>query len=359
MPELGELAISHVRRLARQPRRTGTPEAADARQYCAHTLRSLGYRVDERPFEYSAAVGNYGTPVGGFVALLLIAATGAFSLGSQRVLALTVLFAGFVLMAAAGRWLARYGVLALPIMRRRGVNLEARREGADPLVWLVAHLDSKSQPISLVLRAAGIVLLIASWIAAVFATASNAPARVWLCVFGAAFLGALPVIFSFVGSSSPGAVDNASGVATVLATAAVLPLDAPIAILITDAEELGLAGARAWSAENSPSIALNCDGVDDTGPFTVMWTRPRPQWVQTTFGSRKNLRVIPLIPGVLADSLAFSNAGWAAVTLSRGTLRTLGRVHTRRDNLENLRGTGIAEAALVLASAAVTLTEQG
>jgi hypothetical protein len=270
-----------------------------------------------------------------------------------------VLIAGVVVVALAGRWLARYGVLALPIMRRRGVNLEAHRDGTPPSVWLVAHLDSKSQPISLVVRAAGIVVLLAAWIAALIAAGSDMSARAWLAVVGVAFIGALPVTFSLVGSASPGAVDNAAGVATVLAAAQILPPTTPVGILITDAEELGLAGARAWCAEHAPAIALNCDGVDDQGPLTLMWTRPRPRWIQEAFRSAKGLRVIPLVPGVLADSIAFSDAGWEAVTLSRGTLRTLGRIHTRRDNLENLHGTGIAEAALALASAADTLTEQG
>ncbi|HKW49148.1 MAG TPA: M28 family peptidase [Gemmatimonadaceae bacterium] len=359
MPELGELAVSHVRRLARQPRHTCTPEAADARQYCVYTLRSLGYRVEECPFDYSAAVGAYGTPAGGLAVLLVIAAGWVSALGGKRVLALVILLAGIVFIAVGGRWLARHGILALPLMRRRGVNLEARRDQEDPSVWLVAHLDSKSQPVSLVVRATGIIVLLTSWIAAVVAAWSGRSASTWSVIMVAAFIGALPVLLSVVGKASPGAVDNASGVATVLAATAALPPDVPVGVLITDAEEFGLAGARAWCAGRAPAIALNCDGVDDTGRLTVMWTRPRPRWIQEAFSATKGLRVIPLLPGVLADSLAFSDAGWEAVTLSRGTLRTLRRIHTRRDSLETLRGSGIAGAALALASAAVILTEHG
>jgi hypothetical protein len=358
VPELGELAISHVRRLARQPRHTCTPDAADARQYCTYTLRSLGYQVAERPFDYSAVVGSYGTPAGGLAALLIIVAAGATALGGRRWLAMAILVAGVAVVAAVGRWLARYGILALPMMRRRGVNLEARRDEQEPYMWLVAHLDSKSQPISLVVRAAGVVLLIASWIAAVVAAVGSLSDRAWFSIMAVAVLGALPVLASVVGKGSPGAVDNAAGVATVLAAAAILPPDAPVGVLITDAEELGLAGARAWCAHREPSVALNCDGVDDTGQLTLMWTRPRARRLEQAFGSAERIRVIPLVPGVLADSLAFSDAGWEAVTLSRGTLRTLRRIHTRRDDLEHLQGSGISGAALALARAAVTLTER-
>jgi hypothetical protein len=57
-----------------------------------------------------------------------------------------------------------------------------------------------------------------------------------------------------------------------------------------------------------------------------------------------------MIPGVLADSIAFSHAGWDSVTLSRGNLATLARVHTTNDTRERLNGTGIAKAARLLAA---------
>ncbi|PYP66113.1 MAG: hypothetical protein DMD26_08890 [Gemmatimonadetes bacterium] len=50
----------HLRRLAREPRPTGGPQAAEARQYCGEVLTSLGYRVVELPFEYSRIVGEMG-----------------------------------------------------------------------------------------------------------------------------------------------------------------------------------------------------------------------------------------------------------------------------------------------------------
>ena len=334
------IVAHHLQRLARTARPAGSEVAADARRYCAGVLESLGFQTLERPFEYSAAVGEYGTSFGGFVALLVL----AISLGTRSRLALVI---GAVVLIAAGRWLGRHGVLRLSIRRRHGVNLEAQRDRA-PVLWLVAHIDSKSQPIPLLLRAAGIILLVVSWIAALFFM------NEWLYV---GMLGALPVIASVVGQRSVGAVDNASGVATVLGAAALLPADAPVGILITDAEELGLAGARAWCLNRHPSIALNCDGVDDTGPLTLMWTRPRARRIERAFGAEP--RVIPLVPGVLVDGVAFSDAGWEAVTLSRGTLRTLRRIHTKSDDLEHLRGDGIDAAARALANAAITLMERG
>jgi hypothetical protein len=53
--------------------------------------------------------------------------------------------------------------------------------------------------------------------------------------------------------------------------------------------------------------------------------------------------------------VAFADAGWAAVTLSKGTARTLKRIHTASDGLEQLTGRGIPVASRVLARAATEL----
>lgn len=57
-----------------------------------------------------------------------------------------------------------------------------------------------------------------------------------------------------------------------------------------------------------------------------------------------------LIPGILTDSIVFARAGWDAVTVSRGNLGTLARVHTSSDTRERLDGSGIANAARLLAA---------
>jgi Zn-dependent M28 family amino/carboxypeptidase len=232
----------------------------------------------------------------------------------------------------------------------------------------VAHIDSKSQPIPLVARAAGIVLLGASGVVTVLvalAQWSGAAASIdvwpWLAILAA--VGALPVLASVVGARSDGAVDNASGVATVLAAAAQLPRDAAVGVLITDAEELGLAGARAWCNRRGVGTVLNCDGIDDIGKLTVMYTRPRPQRLERALRAAAELeaqpiRVIPLIPGVLVDGVAFADAGWEVATLSRGALSTLQRIHLPADNLRGMKGSGIDVAARVLARAATELTRE-
>jgi len=175
------------------------------------------------------------------------------------------------------------------------------------------------------------------------------------------WLGAVPLILSFVGNANHGTLDNASGVATVLEAAALVPFSAPVGVLITDAEELALAGARAWARSRPPAVALNCDSVDDDGPLTMMYTGSAPIEIvslmrRAALAQGERLRAFRLIPGILTDHVPLAASGWQTVTLSRGTFRTLRRIHTSRDTLLFMRGTGITGAASVLARTATELS---
>jgi hypothetical protein len=260
-------------------------------------------------------------------------------------------------------WLGTAGVLALPLMRRRGINLQAVRGGAEPTVWLVAHIDSKWQPVSMIARVAGVVGTSAGVIVLFALTlvhgahADRAAAAVLMLTW----LMSTPLMLSIVGSAyNTGALDNASGVAAVLAAAELTPPASRVGVLITDAEELALAGARAWAQSRAPSIALNCDSVDDDGQLTVMYSGTRPdalasRLVRAASAHGEEARVMRLIPGVLTDSVALADAGWETLTLSRGNFRTLRRVHTSRDTLAYLGGNTIDVAARILADTATEL----
>ena len=65
------------------------------------------------------------------------------------------------------------------------------------------------------------------------------------------------------------------------------------------------------------------------------------------------MRRLPV--GLLTDSVAFVDRGWASVTVSRGGWHTLRRIHSRGDTLRTLRGTGIESAAILLARAVEAL----
>jgi hypothetical protein len=350
-----------LNRLAATPRSTGSAALEDARALCARQLRDLGFTVREVPFQFSGFPGRFGTPLFGVLVLSLVAVAGHWGARGARVFPLLVLFWGGIALTAVGFWLARRGVLRLRLMREAGVNVEAARSN-DVRVWLCAHLDSKSQPIPTLARAFGIVLESAGAAAAVVlalsaAIGAAAPFAMWLAATVVTLVGAIPVVLSVVGGRSPGALDNASGVATVLAAARDLRELEGVGVLLTDAEELGLAGAHAWAASRAPTIILNCDGVDDFGDITIMLPREhssalREAIVQasSTSGVAHRTRGIPV--GLLTDSVAFAQHGSASATFSRGSWSSLARVHSARDNLSRLTGRGIPDVARLMVETA-------
>lgn len=356
--------------IAATPRPTGSVAIASARSRCARELRELGFEVREHPFEFSSFPGRFATPLlGGAVAAIVGVAGHLGAEGSRFIPLVVVALAGIALFEAGG-WLAERGVLVAPVLRARGVNLEATRRGETPPVWLCAHLDTKSQPIPTLIRTLGIVLvgigyLMTAGLAILSAVGAPQHPFFWACAALVTLVGAVPVVLSVVGQRSAGALDNASGVATVISAARALGDESSTGILITDAEELGLAGARAWALQHMQhrgTTVLNCDGVDDDGRVVVMFTGAMPKEL---FGAVErasettgvHCRPMRMVPGLLTDSVAFARAGLSSVTFSRGSLGSLARVHSRRDDLTNLRGTGIAETARLMAATARELGE--
>jgi hypothetical protein len=356
---------AHLRVLAREPRAAGSAEERAAREYCAGVLRELGFDVVIEQFEYSALPGKFGTPVAGALAMVTVIASACLAglYHAPRVAAFAL--GGGLLGLGLFAWrMLGDGVLDLPWMRQRGENLVARRGVEAPRVWLVAHVDSKSQPIPSKERMLGIPLLAISIVLAMVAigmTLALGSTRtiLYLVCVGLAAAGGRAVVYSVVRNESPGAVDNASGVAAVLVAAAKLDPSAAVGVLIPSAEELGLAGARAWVRAHAAEQAtvLNCDGVDDQGELTIMYTRARPVAIVDAVqrvASNVNVRRMP--PGLLLDSVAFADRGWSAVTVSHGSMRTLGRVHTKLDSLEILSGRSIEPMSAVLARVAEALS---
>jgi hypothetical protein len=287
--------------------------------------------------------------------MLSLAVAGYFGAHGHPRSAALALGVGAVLLATGGLWMARRGVLHFPLGRARAVNLVGER-GA-PRLWLIAHLDSKSQPVPMVVRAAGIVLTAVIWLGAVALAAAQlvgAPlSDAWLWVTVAGIVAGAPVAASVVGRSSAGAVDNASGVTAMLAAASALSRERSLGVVLTSAEELGLAGARVWTRDRPRGVAINCDGVDDDGRVVCMYSGRRPERLTAALRRAARRAGVPLqvrrlIPGILVDAVALADAGWEVATLSRGSLRTLSRIHRPADTVDRVTGTGIPEVTKVL-----------
>jgi acetylornithine deacetylase/succinyl-diaminopimelate desuccinylase-like protein len=358
--------------IAATPRAAGGEGERRARALCGHRLAAAGFTVGEVPFEYSTMPGRWATPIAGVLLFVVTSIAGHLGYQGRAAAALGALVAGIAAIAAFALWSARRGVLDAPFGRATGINLVATRGASErPAVWLVAHLDSKSQPVPIGVRAAAIVLAVVACLTLIaLAVVALAGARVgaggqagWQGATLLGWIAAIPIAMTTVGDRSRGALDNASGVVSVMLAAEQLSREIPLGVLLTSAEELGLVGARAWARQVAPhaSVALNCDGVDDAGRLTII-RAPGGDTVaaalmQAAERAGAPARIRGLIPGVLVDAVALADAGWQAATVSRGTVRTLLRIHRAADTPDRLTGTGMAEAATVIATAAEALVK--
>ena len=222
-------------------------------------------------------------------------------------------------------------------------------------MWLTAHYDSKGQRISMATRLLAVALSLLGCVGLV-GLAVVAFAGLWTPLWGLlalpALLGGLLLSLNPPTNDSPGAVDNASALVTVLATVDVLPSDAPVGVIFPDAEEYGLQGAKALARERPDLFAgaavINFDGIDDRGGPMALVHRPGPMVdaVAAGLGARR-ARWLP----VLVDGIAFASVAGECVTIMRGDWDTMRVVHTARDTagrltLDGMRGVtrGVAAA---------------
>jgi hypothetical protein len=225
-----------------------------------------------------------------------------------------------------------------------GTNLIATRSirpSAHPPVWLVAHYDSKGQPISMAVRLIGFFLLLLGLLLLLIAPV----------VAVAAFLVALMVVSqNRVNDNSPGAVDNATALVAIFMAIDQLAADAPVGVIFPDAEELGLVGARALATERAELFAaaavINLDGVDDLGTPVALLHRPGTTGVAVATALKA--RVWRWLP-VIVDGIALARVSRECVTILKGNWRTMRIVHRPEDSADRVRLDGAAIIAAGLA----------
>lgn len=222
-----------------------------------------------------------------------------------------------------------------------GINLIAQRRDVPPSVWLVAHYDSKGQPISMALRLAGVTALVLALLVIVPVT----PAGVVM------FLLALLILTqNRVNNDSPGAVDNATALVTVLMTIDQLNGRPDVGVIFPDAEELGLVGARALANERADLFAdssvINLDGLDDAGrPSAFLHRRGSVSAAVAAALQARQWRWLP----VIVDGIALSRVARECVTILKGNWRTMRVVHRPADDAARVRLDGAATVAAGLA----------
>jgi Zn-dependent M28 family amino/carboxypeptidase len=200
------------------------------------------------------------------------------------------------------------------------------------------------------LAAAGVAELLGLALRALLGTAH--PGMVDGVLVGTGAAGAALLALNRVTDRSAGAVDNAAGMVAALATVDALPPEAPIGVILPDAEEYGLLGARALVGERAnllaDTIVVNFDGIDDRGTTIALIHRDGAtvQRVARALGARR-ARWLP----VMVDGLVLGPAARECVTIMRGDWSTARVVHTPRDVAARLTLEGARRVGQAVASA--------
>ena len=345
----------------------GSDGAAEVDRTLRERFEAIGYATTELPFGFSTWPGRFGLPFAGAV-MAIGGGVGAWLLYAD----LPVAAVSVLLVAAA---VALLPLLLLGRVSRRmpwgrveTANLLFQRSGTRPAWIVMAHRDSKSQLVPTLLRTAALVAVVAGWALLLVLAGLWYAGGVFRFPGATIALGALLVLaglvlaLSWAANASPGALDNASGMAALLGAAKLLGDRSDVAFLLTDGEELGLAGARAV-VEDLPPVqgVINVDGLDDDGRFIVAegrgWRRrgTAPQLAAALLVAAEILDYPierrPLPRSLLVDHLPIAAAGIPALTLLRGGWGSLMRVHRPGDSADRLNGRGSAEGATLLAAA--------
>lgn len=357
-----------------RPRLTGSTGAQEVADIVHERLTRLGYEIEDHPFTFSTWPGRFAVSVAGLF-FLAGSITAAVLLNMRHPGVALVTLLATLLLTGAVAVLAAPLTMMLPFGKITGNNMLATRPGAVPRYVFMAHLDSKSQPIPLAFRGPAIILAILSWIAFVVFALLGLLDPVWLrtdittALGVVAAIAGLLLIFCWVDNRSPGALDNASGLAAVLSIAEAERDQDDVAFLITDAEELGLVGARSIARRMNPVFGvINIDGVDDSGPvyilekFGIPARHIAPHLVASILQSAAKLdlpaqrRNVPF--GLMLDHLPMARADLPSVTVMRGSFASLRRVHRPADSLDNMTGSGIETVVELLRDALTQLRAQ-
>lgn len=376
--------LDTVRALA-FPRLAGTAGERRAADLVARRLADAGLDVRRERFRAgAAAIGVWRAALfgGTGAAVALAGATASARPGAAAALSLALL----ALLAVSGRWTPLIESLfdvgeqieSENVWARRAARRDPKSEGvaADaagavpagvpPHVVVLAHYDSKSStwptlvPATVLLVAAAWSVGLGVWCAlAAGDVAPPPPARGALAgaLALAAALGAMA--FARAGNASPGAMDNASGVAVLLDCARALPADsalvgADLTFLATGAEEIGLAGAMRWIQSHAAeyprgrTLFINLDSVGVGRGLLASGARgPAARLVRASArAERIDLRALPPLVGAGVDTMPIAARGFAAVTLLGQVLGSASRrMHTPLDTDEHVTEAALDDAA--------------
>ena len=172
--------------------------------------------------------------------------------------------------------------------------------------------------------------------------------------------------YDTAGPETPGADDNAAGVATMLEVARILndtPLNRTVYFIAFGGEETGLDGSRRWLADNPDrhsrivaAINLDCIASGDRLLATVL---PQHWWILDALPPSGCIEETParLLDAARGDEHAFRAAGIPTIRLYERDSHAI--IHTADDRPERLNYTLAAECAEIVVGTVVGLDAGG
>jgi hypothetical protein len=383
-------ALNYARQISR-PRLVGTDEEKIIAQEIAEQLTKLGFSVNFQAFQFSTALDVF-LSAEILIGLILILSTMMtsginiwltliqiglllFLLGGIRQINNQVQNSSLIVMADDPQsfWSAWCRQLGRQYKTR---NIIATLANSSPVptvphLYLVAHYDSKSQNMPLVLRISLFVIIIGG--SFVFAGLNLLRMAYPGVVTFAVAIGILvivcgiPLLFLNHGNASPGAIDDASGVGVVLHLAQLIAKQPKlkkklnVTLLITSAEELGVKGALAYVKEVNSALrnedgaaglhVLNFDGIGVDGQlYLVGRRRPFPDSTNNLFDLvRQAADELGFsigrfsLPGAMFDHIPFAVEGYDAISVI-GIGKSTRWIHTAKDSPDKLHLRGFEQA---------------
>ncbi len=354
-------AYAHTKHLC-FPRRVGTPYERRAAQYIAQNFLIQGLRLDRQPFRFSHFPFEVGSRII-FALCLALAIVGAM-LAADVPLAAAFAWglAGF-LISSPWRVACYLGQRFPPFCTSENLlaTLPASEPGAPARVIFMAHYDTKSQYLPTGIRVGlvsiGTILCGIFSLLAVLAAAGlpqpllvagpwSLPILITLVLAG--------LVANFSGNRSPGALDNGSGVATLLEMARSWRphAQAPVEVywVATGSEEAGLEGARHflkryahWWSEK-PTLLINLESVG-AGPRLYLSGEPHSLRLTHAVAEELGLPHHELhVMGAGMDHQPFAACHLASLSILGDVVRRSFVMHSARDDLKVIEASALERA---------------
>lgn len=353
-PEAEDLRTLLDRIVACGPRAVGSDGERKCAALLAHLLGCHDLEVRIQPFRISRWPLRFATYLMPVVAAVCILAA-ALSLPDRAGLASVILAVMLAVVAASTR-LHRLGDHLFDRGGQvRSANIVARSQRwieDRPCLLFMAHYDSKSQPFPIAVRlgalfmaVGSVVVLLGVALSAAFELYEPSVFALWLpATIGLVSL--LLLFLGFPGNRSPGAMDNGSGLAVMLALAGELPGVCDdrcnLMFVATGAEELGLGGALRFAQEHGGkldpgrTLCINFDILGGGGKVRLAGSKRSIGSEGGIIERRLRAGRLPVILGAGMDHMRLEAAGFRAFSLTQSDLRSLWHVHGPRDTIDRV-----------------------